>query len=133
MATAFNLQGATPQQGMGSASTFSGNGNTPAARALNGAQMTPPPIPLIPPSNTGTPALKSHSIQHPDGTVITQSFHAPKEEGLLGKKPETKSATESVTPLESTHQIHVINGMHHVPFRTADGSIKHINAKGEII
>lgn len=123
----FTTAGATPHLPQGS--TPESQGGTPAARALNSAQgIAPPPIPLIPPMNTDNPAIKSHSIQHPDGTIITQQFHKPEEGLLSGKKPAAKPATApaALPPMK------IVNGMHHIPFKSADGSIKFINAKGEI-
>lgn len=132
MAYAFTTQGATPNTPQGS--NPNPTGGTSAARALNGAQPLPPTLPLVPPMNSGSPALKSHSIQHPDGTVITQQFHKP-EEGMLskGNKPASKPAATTVNSSPGQiPEIKVVNGMHHVPFKSADGSIKYVNAKGEI-
>lgn len=131
MAYAFTTQGAIPNTPQGS--NPNPTGGTSAARALNSAQgiQAPPPIPLVPPMNSENPAIKSHSIQHPDGTIITQQFHKP-EEGMLskGNKPASKPA---VAPAPAPMpEIKVINGMHHVPFKSSDGSVKYVNAKGEI-
>lgn len=127
MAYSFTTSGATPHLPQGS--TPESAGGTSAARALNTAQgATPSPVPLVPPLNYGSPAIKSHSIQHPDGTVITQQFHKP-EEGVLKNKTQDPSKTNTQNPMP---EIKVINGMHHVPFKSSDGNIKYVNAKGEI-
>jgi hypothetical protein len=124
----FTTKGATPNTPQGS--TPQPSGGTSAARALNGVPL-PPTLPLVPPMNSGTPALKSHSIQHPDGTVITQQFHKPEEGMLSGNKKTATTPAKPATPAPMP-ALKIINGMHHVPFKTADGSMKYINAKGEI-
>lgn len=126
----FTSQGATPHTPQGS-DPMASSGNTPFGRALNSAQGVPlpPTMPLIPPAATPTPQIKSHSIQHPDGTVVTQTFHAPKEPGMLGQKPTTPKAPEPQKP--TMPPIKVIGGVHHVPFQGKDGTIKYINSKGE--
>lgn len=80
---------------------------------------SPAPVPLVPPITTGTPAIKSHSVQHPDGTTVTQQFH----------KPE---AIQNNTQNPSMPEPKIIDGMHHVPFKAADGTMKFINANGDI-
>lgn len=135
MAYAFTTQGATPNSPQGS--TPNPSGGTSAARALNSAQgIAPPPLPLVPPMPSNNGPVKSHSITHPDGTVVTQTFHNP-EQGMLSKgKPATstpKTAPQSAAPAPTPMPaMKIINGEHHIPFKGADGSVKFINAKGEI-
>lgn len=132
MVYAFNTQGATPTAPQGSTPTPMGG--TSAARALNGAQGMAPPIPLVPPMTPNNGPVKSHSITHPDGTVITQTFHNP-EQGMLSGSKTKKEGAKPIQPAASTEptpEIKVINGMHHVPFKSSDGSVKYVNAKGEI-
>lgn len=125
----FSTSGAVPNQVPPTASQPMGG--TSASRALNMAQSAPlpPTMPLIPPMSQATPALKSHSIQHPNGTVVTQEFHKP-ESGLLGGKQQTPQKTEA--PQTPQTEMKIVNGMHHIPFKSSDGSTKFINAKGEV-
>lgn len=125
MGYSFTNMGATPHLPQGSDPS---NGSTPASRALNTMQGMPPPVPLIPPTSMESPALKSHSIQHPDGTVVTQQFHKPETtEGMLSKPQKQKAPIKQVQP-----PMKIMNGEHHVLFKAADGTTKYINSKGEV-
>lgn len=128
----FTTQGATPNTPQGS--NPNPTGGTSAARALNNAQgiQAPPPIPLVPPMTSKNGPVKSHSITHPDGTVVTQTFHNPEQGMLSGSKTKTAAKPAPAQTPETMPEIKVINGMHHVPFKASDGSIKYVNAKGEI-
>lgn len=125
LAASFSTNGANPQQG--SSPMPQGNG-TPQARALNGFQPPAPPTPLTPPTNQH---IKSHTIMHPDGTKIVQSYHNPdeKKEGVLNKKP-TQETERSAQPTQ--HEIRVQDGKHHVPFRKDDGTMGFINSDGTL-
>ncbi len=125
----FTTSGATPHEPQGS-SPQPASASTSAARALNMAQgQMPPPMPLVPPT-TPQASLKSHSITHPDGTVVTQTFHNP-EQGMLSKTSTKPTGVN--TPTEpKMPPIKVVEGAHHIPFKSNDGSIKYINSKGEI-
>lgn len=128
LAASFSTNGANPQQG--SSPMPQGNG-TPQARALNGFQPPAPPTPLTPPTNQH---IKSHTIMHPDGTKIVQSYHNPAEQkknpGVLNKQPiESEQAPQSSAqpPMPEVKQI---GNTHHVPYRKPDGSYGFIDAQG---
>lgn len=101
--------------------------SSPAQTALSNMQQGVRPVPfsLMPPS---AQPIKSHTVTHPDGTTIAQTYHNP-QEGLVktaGSKPA--QVPEQTTMPDIRHE----NGMHHVPFKRADGSVGYINANGDI-
>lgn len=95
-------------------------GMPPAQMALNNAQSGIRSAPLLPPTNQH---VESHTVNHPDGTSIVQTYHKPAKQkaGLVNPKQ-----------IGQAPEVKFINGQHHVPFRKSDGSVGFINANGEI-
>ena len=120
MASAFNSQGSLPG---GITRPSSIPGSTPQANALNGAQG------MVLPTAPSQPSHPIASQVHTDaaGNSVKTTFAVPKTEGMLSQQNSQQNQT--VSPLN----IKMINGMHHVPFTSADGTIKYINAKGQVI
>lgn len=122
-ATAFSTQGSTPNQGFNPPSTPMAS--TPQAGALNRAQTG-----MTLPSAPHAPALPIASQVHSDaaGNTVKTTYAVPKTEGetsgMLSKQPK---------PQTSPMAIKMVNGMHHVPFTDNDGTMKYINAHGNII
>lgn len=120
LSSAFTTQGANPQQGSFPMSQGAG---TPAARALNGFQPSAQPIPLVPSSSP----IKSHTIQHPDGTKIVQTYHNPGEQ----KKTSGMLNTPIQAPQQSSiPEVKTIDKLHHVPYQKEDGGYGFIDAQG---
>lgn len=85
----FGIQGATPNVG-GYLSKFGYNptqGSTPAASALNNAQIGPnrPVVPQQPATPAPTTPVKSTTITHPDGTSIATTYHPETTPGLINQ------------------------------------------------
>lgn len=89
MALSFGSMGATPSNGamgwLGSFGYKPTQGSTPAASALNNAQIGPnrsvvPPQPATPAPTT---PVKSTTITHPDGTSIATTYHPETTPGLI--------------------------------------------------
>lgn len=96
-----------------------------AAKSMQMAQRPPITAPVVAPSSQNMP-VKSQKIVHPDGTQVTHTF----DTGSKGQKTDGKQTGQNTA--QPQHQIRFLNGQHHVPFRSADGTIKYTNAKGEI-
>lgn len=88
-----------------------------------------PPVPSSPGLGSLGGLVKAHTITiSPDGTQKHSVTHDI--EGKSKKKESTGLVGKAQQP--QMQPIKIINGMHHVPFQKADGSMGHINAQGEM-
>lgn len=85
-----------------------------------------PPMPLMPPANQH---VKSHVINHPDGTSITQTYHNPDQQ-KAGEAPKAGLVAPTTQKSPQAPEMKVIDGKHHIPFRKADGSYGFIDSQG---
>lgn len=102
MAFSFGTSGSLPSLG----SLFGGGSSpllgpsSPYGKALAGSSATPNmstnygPVVAPPPVTSPSTALKQSTIAHPDGTTVTQTYHAPVQ-------PATEAQTVSANPSQS--------------------------------
>ena len=85
--------------------------------------------PNAPLGSLGSTPVANHTVTtKPDGTTTHKVVHMTPEQAQ-GKKNTPPKQAQSQSP---NYQVKVINGAHHVPFKHPDGTIKYVNAKGQV-